>query len=288
MDLLDNHLYYINDAELSEYFFNCMKNAGPDRKRNLNHRELKFFKDEKTMRKFADNENLDRRLLMMMRLGYNFSFVIYPEGENVGEALKQTVGQYQFADKRRKVIEMFMEKKIFVTTSREYMLPMYFAAQNSHSNLYVLDKGYQKLHEKFGQLNGGKSIAALMRDFSDTVKFTGDFALSILNAINSIKSITGVNFDELRVLIYLFGNRHTMVSMQTIMFALGDGAKSTKIQRTCASLCNEGFIEREPGTTKNGIYKRNYMIMEQGIRVVLSYIDYVLYEGIRQLTVKSK
>ncbi|HTG57652.1 MAG TPA: hypothetical protein VL943_15350, partial [Niabella sp.] len=145
---------------------------------------------------------------------------------------------------------------------------------------------YQVLHARFSELRNGKSIAALFRDNSDTVTYLSKYMLSELNAINSIESITGVNYDQLRVLLLLFAYRDTMVSMLTIMFSLHDGAKSTKVQKACKVLCDMGYIAREPGASKSGVTKKNYMILEEGMDVVLKYLDYVKTHGINELNRK--
>src|SRR3954463_10777120 len=97
--------YTINDPEFSEWVFHCMRLSSADQRRQLSANELKHLQDDDTIRRFAENESLDKRLLLMVRLGYSYSIISYPQPVDIDTVLTPVPGQYQLANKRAAIIE---------------------------------------------------------------------------------------------------------------------------------------------------------------------------------------
>lgn len=266
--------YTINDPELSEWIFHSMRMASPQSKMALSANELKYFEDEESIRRFAEHETLDKRLLMMLRLGYSWALISWPQTVDIQETLAPIAGQYQLANKRLAIIEAMAKNKVFVLSSRDLTIIAHMAAQNSHSQVYTLDYTYLKLRDKLSNYR----IRPFTEEIRDSVKEADEMSKILLNSLITkevFESICGCNEYEMKILLALFSLRQTMVSHDKIAELMHEPYRTQGIAKVCGVLCDKNYIAREPGYRKQH-RSQNYMIMEAGITAVMNYIKYVV------------
>lgn len=266
--------FTINDPEFSEWVFHCMRLSSFDQKKELSANELKYFEKDEDIRRFAENETLDKRIMMLTRLGYSFTILGYPQTVDITKTLTPIPGQYQLANKRTAIIEQMIRDKVFVLSSRDLTIISHMAAQNSHSQVYVLDYSYVKVREK---LNNYRT-RPFTEDIRESVKEADELSKILLNALctkDIFESICGCNEYEMRILLALFANRNTMVSHDRIAELLQEPYRTKGIAKVCGNLCDKNYIAREPGY-RGQHRSQNYMIMEAGITAVMNYIKFVV------------
>lgn len=268
------HHYLISLPVFNEFVFFCMKNASPEQKARLNPMELRPFHTVRKMRDFADNESTERKLLLLARLGRSFAVMIHSDKTELEEVFDGVDTQYHYAGKRAKVIKLMQEQECFFFGSREAMMSAHMAAQNSHSGTFVLDSSYFKLHQKFADIYEFGSDQVAMRRSLDTMDDMAKMALGTLNAHDVVKSLTGMNDYEMRILLACMPHRNSFVSLDTIKAAVYESARSQGIKQICFGLAKRGYLSEMKGKEEKA-RTWNFTIMEKGIDAVAVYLKYI-------------
>lgn len=274
--------YLINDPAFCEYVFACMKNSGNEERAQLSPLELKHFRNDGAIKLFAENATLEKRLLMLARLGISYNIVLGPDKIDMAGALKSVPGQYTVGAKKNAITEQFARDKVFIFGSRDLLVVSHMAAQNSHSYLYTLDRKYITLHERSKSMLG----QALIHDIKDAIGGFDFFSQVLMDCLansedNEIMSICGVDHMQMRVLLALYVNRSTMLSIPAICLKIGRPPQSAnKLSHVVTKLQEMGYIEQLPGTQKKLSGGRSYMIMEKGIDAVMNYVKYIVKKSI--------
>lgn len=269
------HFYLIEDPDYSEFVFNCMMESSAEERRQLSPQELQFFRTESAMRRFADNESKEKRDLLLARIGIRFCTIYAPANGRVDYMLDEVFTQYQFVEKRMAITQAMSKNKIFVQSSNDVLVGVHMAAQNSHSQVYVLNYNYVKLHRKIVNWKSA-SRRSDTKDAMEAFDIVAALTLATLNTSNEVEGICGVNERQIKILLALYTRRHTFTTHITVANLTGDSGRTKGVQHLCHDLEENGFIAREPGYSKISHRKnQNYMIMSKGINAVMDYLKYL-------------
>lgn len=265
--------YFVNDPDFSEYVFHCMRLCPPEIKARLNPIELAYFKNEKEIRKFAEDQNLDKRLLMLSRIGMSYCILIGPQEVDLNPMMQGVLTQYKSAEARQEVIKAMMENRVFVLSSRDIMVMSHLMAQNSHSQVYQLDKAYVLLHDKL-QNYRIRPFKEEVKDAAEGFDMLAKITLNALCSEESITSITGITEFEMKILLAMYPYRNTMITNDRISEFIGESYRSTGVAKSCGELEKKGCLIREVGYRKKH-RSQVYMINEKGIDAVLNYLKFI-------------
>jgi len=266
--------YHINDPQFSEYVFHCLRTCSLDEKQKLNPQELAYFKDEKSMRRFADNESLDKRLLMLSRIGMRFAIAIEPIEEKTDKVWDDIITQYKYASKRRELTEAMAKQKMFVFSSKELMVGIQMAAQNSHSNIYVLDYDYVELNDNLGNYRI-EAFNTVVRDAQKGVAGLSKILIANMAANKITETIAGVTLTQMQVLLAIFPYADTFISGERATRLMFESDRTTGILRVLGTLEKEGYVTRHMGY-EGKHRKPQFTIAEKGIRAAMEYMRYII------------
>jgi len=274
--------YYITDTELEKYIFHVMRLSSDEQRRNLSSSELIHFRSEMNMRRFAENESLEKRLVLLTRLGHSFCVVVAPNMKDMRELYAEDVpGQYDSGEKRVAVVKKMIEKKVFVMSSRDMLVMTQIMAQNAHSGIYTLDYSWVKLKEELSKFRI-RTFSEELEDAQDATKDLSILVNSILGSEESLTSLTGCTFYGMRILLSMYQYRQTMVSATKIADIIGESKRSRSVSKACAHLMKREYIIRAPIRKQNGRKSADlYTIAEKGISVVMTYLKYVLKHSMK-------
>lgn len=275
--------WVVDDPALSEYVFHCMRLLPAEKKKDLNSQELLNFKNEKAMRRFAENESLDKRLLLLSRMGYSYCVVVAPTNENLDDLYKKVTSQYRSAHSRLDIIKAMSEKKIFVLSSRDTLVMSHMAAQNSHSQVYVLDYAYVHLHDKLKSIGGmaSRPFVNEARDGMEGLDDLSKIALLALQGDELIQSICGITKFELRILLAMYPERSKMITRDRVSDLMGESKRATGVAKSCGELEKRGYLLREPGYRAGKHRSQVYMIGDKGIDTVLKYLTFLTHKALK-------
>lgn len=269
--------YLFNDPDFSLYVFHCMHTASQSQRNELDPIEIKHFTNERTMRRFADNESLEKRLLMLSRLGIHFTVTLTADIPGYGELLPKIADQYKKGADREDLIKAMIAGKTFVISSKEVMLSSQMAAQNSHTNVFVLNYEYRKVNQ---YLIDFKNDTVNM-DFDKGVDGYDKLAkimLSMWANEDTLEAICGVTEFELRILLALFPLRNTYITLKTITQRINVSERSMGVARVCSKLVGKKMIAKSR-VTEGRNTDQVYTIMDTGLNTVGKYIRYVFQKA---------
>lgn len=269
--------YFINDPIFGEFVFNCMVTASIEDRMGLDPQELHYFKTEHNMRRFADRESTEKRLLLLARIGIQFCIICAPKTVKVDNYLDEVFTQYQYVEKRQAITESMAKNKVFVMSSNDVLVGAHMAAQNSHSQVYILNYSYVKLHDKIRdfQMNGGKSVKDDESSARDAFTLMARITMALFNCQDVLEGLCGVNVNSIKVLIILYERQNTFTSAVTISHLMGDSVRSKGVNQIAYDLEMGGYIAREPGYSKGKTKNFNYMIISRGIDTVMTFFKYI-------------
>ncbi len=269
--------YFINDPDFCEFVYNCMATASTEERMNLNVGELTNFKSKSTMRRFADNESTEKRLLLLARIGIQFCVICAPKSYPVTGLLDEVVTQYKIVEKRQALTEAMAKKKVFIISSNHVLIAAHMAAQNSHSQVYVLNYDYLRFSQKLSEIKTEKARPDLIKESMAGFDLLAKISYVVGSSDIIAESICNVTKNELAILLVLYSNRHTFTSDTTIALKLNESIRSQGVSKVCTNLEKNGYLVREPGHDRSKARHRNnkYMIISKGIDAVMHYMKFI-------------
>jgi hypothetical protein len=272
-------MYLINDPAFSEYVFNVMASASPEIKSKLNSRELLFFKNKITMKRFADRETLERRMLMLAQLEVPYC-LLFGQPRDFEIVNSDIYTQYNYAEKKKAIIEAMAKKKLFVLSSNDVLVGMHMAAQNSHSRVYILNYDYVKINQKVAEA-GLATVNQAANDAREGIEILARVALAAISKINSANAMTGIDPFSLKTLLALYPYMQTYIGIPKILELMDESERQKGIAKHMNSLEVQGYIRRLPGLDEDGINKKKYFTLaERGINTVMIYLKYLAKVGV--------
>lgn len=271
---MPKRFYYVNDPAFGEYVYNCLINTSKEDILQLDDKERNIFRSKSNMRRFADNEGLEKRLLLLARLKISFCVVCAPLLNQVDKIIEKSLEVHDQPKARVSLMETMARDKIFVTSSREFLMATHLAAHNSHSQVYVLNYDYLQLQRSVSKLKEDvyskqqKEVEAGFRDL-------GKFILATLIAEDALEVGAGVTQEQMKILLILFEYPDKFIHSDILARALGETARSRYVLRGCRELMKLGMIEHMPGITQEPGRSSRFTIMEKGIDAVMYYMKFI-------------
>jgi DNA-binding MarR family transcriptional regulator len=246
-----------------------MMNAPREKINSLNTNELQYFRSEKTIRRFADNESLEKRILMLARLGYSYCLTMAPEGSDL-TVFEDIPEQFKNGD-RLDIVRAMGEKRIFVLSSRDVLMGLHMAAQNSHSQVYVLNYDYVHLRQTIHK----SRVTTLNDNTRDSVEAFDELSklvLATLSLQQGVEALIGLEEKELRVLLALLPFRSTYIGFTKVVELMQETGRSISIGVTLDRLAKKGYLDRMKGARDVKLYT----IMEKGIDAAMTFLKYIV------------
>ena len=266
-------MYLINSPEFSEYVFFAMSTAPQEAKLKLTSKELEYFKDLKTMRRFADNETMEKRLLLLAKLEIPFCLVM-GERTNVEHALDEIYTQYKYVEKRKALTDAMARKKIFVLASNNVLLGLHMAAQNSHSRVYILNYDYVKLNQRLLE-TGSNTVNQDVKDARSGFEILSRATLLTSLRFKDSQQMFGVGPFELQVLLALYPYMTTFVSANKVYEIMNEDVRSRGIIKACTEMEKNGYLRGLPGFNDQRNKVRSYTLAEKGVNTVMEFLKYI-------------
>lgn len=279
---VNKKLFFVDIPSFNEFVFHVMKTANPRLKINMTMPELKLFKNDATIHKFANSELIDRKIVMLAKLGISFQCVFKPESTLLeDDVLENIEQQWASGDERNNRITKMAQSKYFVFGSKEVVESLQYAAQNSNSQLYVLNHDYVRI----GQYLKDIKAASFSGEYGDAIM--GFDLLSKMMALGSIMAehtdtICGVDPFHMKILLAIYSFRTTYVTPNKIGNYLQQPLRNQMTTLACAKLFNEGYLHRIKNDESKRSTKFAYTILEKGIEAVGKYLKHLINSSLYQ------
>lgn len=265
--------------------FHCMKYAPHDKVMALSANELKHFKTDVALRHFAEDRPLEQRLLMLIKLGYQFCVLMSPDDKIplTEEFLAEMVPSYVSGGERKlKLIDKMIKKNVFCFSSKEIMIAAHMAAQNSHLQVFVIDHDFQGMSGRvFPSRVWDENILDAMSGFD----MLSNILTHAFTSQKSVKSIANLDEHEMRVLLAMYPLRNNYVTVAKLTSILQQLYRGDYLKKLCIKMDERGLIhrisEKEMIDQKRKVKKiHEYTIMDEGINCVLSFMKYIVKKSL--------
>jgi hypothetical protein len=258
-----------------------MAHAPFEQKALMGFNEIKYFKSQRSMRIFAENESLDKRLLMLARLGYTFAVTVCPidKLDVLEDVLAQTKNQYKQGKggTRKELIQTMHKNGIFFFSSKDVMTSIMMAADNTHTDIFVLNYDYVRLNQHIIDVKGESDT----NNMAEAVKASTELAKMNLAALNTdetiVQAICGCSIYELKILLALYPDKNNYVSIKTLSLRVHQVVRDRNkgVAKICYKLEQKKWISRLPGFDGKHL-RQTFTIMELGMQAVGKYQKYIL------------
>ncbi len=266
-------LYKINLPEFSQFVYHVMATTPMEVRLKLTSQEIVYFANEASMKRFSDQETLEKKLLLLAKLEVPFCVVVGKRPQ-VDSVTDQLYNQYKYVQKRKALIEAMAREKVFVFSSNQVLMGLHMAAQNSHSKVYVLNYDYVRMNQKL--LKTG--LSSVNTDVNDAMAGFDFLSKAILLASLKLKyaqSMFGVSAFEMTILLCMLPYRNTFVNGNKIYEIMGEDVRKRGLIKVATAMEKEGFLRQFTGIDENRNRLKSFTIAEKGINTVMEFLKYI-------------
>ena len=280
---MSNTRYRIYNKPFSEYVYRTLRNLTADQKANLSDEDLKILKNATTISNFANDEQLDRLLIVLTKTGKTWVLYVGNESEDATQLSFAAVDQFDSEEKRLDVIQATADKGAFFLGANDTMLSLMMSAQNVSTPLYALSANSRELSTRMARAKSVK--IPVDQQMSSAVQAYDDLnrmMRSQLNALDWAKKTIGLEQNEIRVLAALFQKRTGAMTLKEIADETLLGDKKSYLKKQIDSLMEKKCILSDDKHNKNKSITIYYMIAPEGIRKIMQYNDFIIRNTFKQ------
>ena len=280
---MSNTRYRIYNKPFSEYVYRTLRNLTADQKANLSDEDLKILKNATTISNFANDEQLDRLLIVLTKTGKTWVLYVGNESEDATQLSFAAVDQFDSEEKRLDVIQATADKGAFFLGANDTMLSLMMSAQNVSTPLYALSANSRELSTRMARAKSVK--IPVDQQMSSAVQAYDDLnrmMRSQLNALDWAKKTIGLEQNEIRVLAALFQKRTGAMTLKEIADETLLGDKKSYLKKQIDSLMEKKCILSDDKHNKNKSITIYYMIAPEGTRKIMQYNDFIIRNTFKQ------
>lgn len=263
------------DIKFNEWLFNVLVNLTPDQKQYLNHAEIRLLRSPSSIKAFIANENLERQLTLLSKIGLQWNLSFFENTKIVAETVKATYRQYTMKGKTVENIEDLIKQKVFVINSRDVSISLSLMSLNCHSDVYVLNPGFLSFR---ASLKDGKNAnisskylmasQSLNKEYSAVLRGTKQLSKLCIETLR-IDDYLAANFKiqllDMTILWILYSLPYNYVSIDYIKRELVGKYKPASIGMRCSYLFRERrMIDKKPSDER----VPSFIILPDGITAV--------------------
>lgn len=254
--------------EFSKLLYELIKASTPAERAKCSPRLQKAFHNDTMMRNFAYKATFERQLEMCCNLGLEFYMIFAPDPKVAALAAITTSTQYENIDLRLELVEAMKREKVFMVSSADLATALFMTAQNAHTKAYHLSQAHISMANLYNlELKKMESINSKMEKISQAQTTWAKQVLTTLNSEDFLSNL-GLEKMEMRVLMGLFLNRNTAMSLVKILELVGLKKYSSTVH--LGALVDKGYIGTNEKTGPNAMY----YLTTKGRQKVFEYLEY--------------
>lgn len=277
-----NIRYRIAHKGFSEYVYRTLKGLSADQRKELTDDDLKIVKSTATINEFATYEQLDRQLLMLTKVGVNWTIRLGGRDESVDQLEFASLDQFDFPEKRMDIINKAAEENLFYMSAHDVMLSSMLSAQNVSTQAYKLSSNSREIVNK---VSGVKSVRIPMDEqVTRSVSAYEDLMKLVMVQLNSLywaKHTLGLEQDEIRILCALFLKRAGALTLKEISAGTLIVSKPAYLKKNMDRLMDLRLVIGDAKKGKRKSASSFYMITPLGVGRVMEYTEYVFIKAFR-------
>ena len=256
---------------LNELVFDYIFTLTKEQKSKFSPKELRAVKTAKKARHFAETSTIDEKLLLLAKMGVEYSFVLHKREhpiDNVAD-IKARYDKYKKMSKEDVLKDMACEKFV-VITDRQISNFMSIMGNNSNSPIFMLNMDY---HRTGRFLNNWKkySVGENLDGKQESLEFArviNKYTLLVSMALKNIQGYFMMSDIDINLLMFFYDRQGKYTPREIVENAFLGQYKITILTAAIKRLIEKVLIEKNP---VKKLMKPEYQITGLGIQVVMDF-----------------
>lgn len=265
--------FLVRNGALSEFVYDLLYNISDEQRKKLSKPFSLLCKSDTKARNFAEFSTLDEKVRLFNELGMDNALVFFQDKIKSVNRLKEILLKYE-ENKQAGAAKEIVALKVFVSSDKNVTWLLGLMADTIHHKSYFLNQQFNKIGYHIKEWSKKKEIAGSI-ELNEAVENSDLLVSLFLNSLENsgyAESYFGVRELDLKILMYLYGYRHTHIEKDRMRDFFGVGVRSKgKVTTSVKRLFNAGHIKKH---TDYSVPK--YTISSSGIKIVNQFVDKIL------------
>lgn len=262
------------DTYFNEWLFDQLTSLNKMQTANLNHSELRMIRTETHIKKFIANENLEKKLSLLTKVGLQWNLSFFAAGIPItAEYLKNNYKQYTMTGITVENVERMIRDKVFVINSRDMAIAMSLMSINCHSEIYLLNPNFTKFKRTRQTVKQAyvkkqmslKNTNVLHNDIKAEVHNLIKLVMGSIEMEDYIIGVQHLQMLDMMILWKLYLNAQNYIDIEVLKRELRHMYKPQSVGLRCVYLWRERKM-----IDKRASFERSpsYIIAQEGIITV--------------------
>lgn len=265
----------VRNPALNEWVWNILYNITPEQKKRLTAPFLTILKSSVKAKSFAEYSTIDEKIRLFSELGYDNAIVFFEDKAKSVNSLKVILEKFE-KDRQAAASKEISQLKVFVSSDKQIKWLLGLMADTIHHKSYFLNLEMNRVGH---HLKSWKSqrIAPSTKELSDTIDNADLVINTLLNGLwvsDYAESFLGLKLLDLKILLYLYGFRHTYIVKDRIWDYFAGATSKQKVASSMKRLMYNQFMIKHIDVRLG-----KYSISSKGIESVNSYMQRVLKQN---------
>jgi hypothetical protein len=267
------------DPKHNQWLFDVLVNLTMEQKSKLNTRELRELRSKSTIKKFVATGNLEKKLILLTKLGVEWNILFYVPNKFSTDIIKQAYRQYAIKASAD-TVEKMVKSKTFVLSSRDVAISLAMMNMNCHSDIWLPNIEFLKVRQTTNEI--AANISRSMSDRNLVKAFNQGYnGLRIVtNIVNEamlldsyLMSVYSLQQLDMVILNLLFKTPNNYVAVSYIKTELKHTYKPIVIGLRCSYLWKQKkMIDKMPAAENVSSYR----ITQEGILTVGAIANFIV------------
>jgi hypothetical protein len=248
------------DPKTNEYLYDILYNSPKHVRAELNPAELSIVRSHTNIKRFVNNEILERKLALFTKMGMSWALLFFDPSLFDLKQLEEVYRQYAIGGAPLENQARMIRENTFVMTDKTVALGMAMMASNCHQETYSINKNFLKVRDSIKHV---KSISENADRNQNVEYLKAEKAMHQLSKVlhhslqldNYLETVLGLQRTDLHLLIFLFQKPHNFFQIGYIQRRLAHAFRPTTIATRARILFEKGYIEKLPTATKKPAYQ---------------------------------
>lgn len=260
----------IHDFQLNEFLYDVIYHSTDKEKAKLTQRQLRAIETEKRAKNFITRATLDEKLIMLEKMGVQYSVWIHKVKTLYPAQVKKLYKKHK-AELSEETISDLLESGLYIVTDRQVASFANLLGNGCHSENYLLNRDFYKIGDHIDEWEDTPHPTnENVREGMQHLKRINKLMLYTSMAIKNAKGFTQIGDLDFHILMYLFNKVDMYVPRETLNQYFRANYRMTVISAALKRMVLSAHVEKNP---KNN---SSYMISSLGINTVLGLMTKIV------------
>jgi hypothetical protein len=265
----------VRNPMLNEFVWDLLYNITDEQKKRLSKPHLLILKSSVKTKNFCEFSTLDEKVRLFSELGIENAIVFFQDKINSVNGLKKILEKYE-QDKQAGAANEIAKLKVFVSSDKNVKWLLSLMADTIHHKSYFLNLEYNRLGYHIKGWTKDRNLSD-SKQVSESIENSDLLVTMMLNsamAMDYIDGLLGISALDMKVLLYLYGYRHTYLEKGRIWDFFTPTIAKGKVNTSMKRLFMNEYIKKHIDYTN-----QRYTITTAGIDFVTKFTSHIMKQN---------